>query len=80
MAIEKRRHSTAQSDLTVEHRRVQMDGRSVGLAASLGNSFLFYTTDDRLQDLDGLRFDSMKNLQAAVEAAIRESSEPGIAA
>ena len=69
-----------QPGLMVEHCSVSVDGRSVGLAASLGNSFVLYTTDERLQELDGIRFDSMEKLQATVSAAIRKASETGIAA
>ena len=69
-----------QPGLLVEHCSVSVDGQSVGLAASLGSSYIFYTTDERLQELDGIRFDSMKKLQTEVSAAFHEAQGPGIAA
>lgn len=70
----------SQPGLVVDHRTVRIDGQSVGLALSLVNSFVFFTTEDRLQELDGQHFRSMSELYAAVKATLRATVEPGIAA
>ncbi len=74
------RETQSQPSLLVDHRTVRIDGHSVGLAVSLANSFVFYTTDDHLQELDGQRFNSMADLYTAVKATIPDAVEAGIAA
>lgn len=80
MTGEKLLTGPVQPGLMVEHHSVLVDGRSVGLAVSLGSSFVFYTTDERLQELDGIRFDSMGKLRTAVKATIQKVPGTEIAA
>ena len=70
----------SQPSLLVEHKGVRIDGRLVGLAVSVGKSFILYTTDDRLETLDGQRFAAMPALYAAAKAAYFESASPPVAA
>lgn len=69
-----------QHGLTVEHQDVLVDEHSVGLAVSIGSSFLFYTTDADLQPLDGQRFESMDDLRSAVAELLEDSTGPDLAA
>jgi len=69
-----------QPGLTIEHDQVLMDGKSYGLAVSLGSGYVLYTTEKSIQDLDGKRFESLGSLQLAVEHAIHEFEGPEIAA
>ncbi len=80
MRNEERGRSPAQPGLTIEHDSVLIDGKSCGLAVSLGSGFVLYTTDNRLQALDGRRFDAMTDLRLAIEGAIVESEKAGVAA
>ena len=74
------RSELEQLDPGIEHCDVRVDGKSVGLAISLGSRVLFYTTDERLQALDGQRFDDLDDLYNAVTAAISKAMVPEIAA
>lgn len=62
---------TQHHDLSIRHRAIMVDGRAVGLAVSLGHGFLFYTTLQRLQDLDGKYFHGMEEIQDAVHGALK---------
>lgn len=73
-------HDSNQASLNVDSRTVRIDGRAIGLSISLGHSFLFYTTDRHLQQLDGRRFDSEQDLYDEVRLAISEVSDPTMAA
>ena len=74
------REFQSQPSLLVEHKSVRIDGRLVGLAVSVGKSFIFYTTDDRLESLDGQRFVSIPALYAAAKAAYFDAGNPSVAA
>lgn len=80
MTGQKRRLGGVQPGLSVEYCDVDVDGQSVGVAVSLGSRFVFYTTDERLEDLDGIRFESMQVLRETVLAAVRADPEPTLAA
>ena len=80
MTGEKLPGTREQPGLTVEHCSVSVEGQVVGLAVSLGSSVVFYTTDQGLQDLDGVRFDSLESLRTTVMAAVREAQRREIAA
>lgn len=67
-------------DPGIQHCDVRVDGKSVGLAISLGSRVLFYTTDERLQTLDGQRFNDLDDLHDTVTDTIRKAIVPEIAA
>lgn len=80
MRGEKPPSGSVQPGLSIEHCDVRVDGQSVGVAVSLGSRFIFYTTDQRLKDLDGIRVESLQALRKKVLAAFRVDPEPGMAA
>lgn len=80
MMYEKDSHDSNQASLNVDSRTVRIDGRAIGLSVSLGHSFLFYTTDRHLQQLDGRRFDSEQDLHDEVRVAVNEVCDPTLAA
>jgi hypothetical protein len=64
----------------VEYHTVRIDDGGGGLAVSLGNSLLFYTTDKRFQRFDGQRFDSLDVLQATLRDAAAKAAGMTLAA
>ncbi len=64
------RRNTANREPAIGYRRVCFDGEAVGLALGLGTGFLFYTTDRRLQALDGRAFADLSEIRAAIDAAL----------
>lgn len=73
-------HDSNQASLNVHSQTVRIDGRTIGLSISLGHSFLFYTTDKHLQQLDGRRFDSEQDLYDEVRVAVNGVCDPTLAA
>jgi hypothetical protein len=67
----------SQPYLTVDHYIVEFEGQAVGRLVTLGEHYVFYTSDPTLLDLDGARFRDPAEGRSAIEHALAtDETEP----
>ncbi len=57
----------SQPYLTFGHFIVEFEGQEVGRLVTLGEHYVFYTSDPRLLDIDAARFKEPAEVQSAIE-------------